>query len=248
MDFLDVDFRKFEQYVCGDLGAQTFGWPNYEQRFGVMSDSEIEEAIDASDAAGGSLDLLVSRIYDQRQEGSCVANASCQAHEIVQTKQSGTAVQLSAISLYKRIGRSAQSGAIVSDGWKEMHRRGVLPLDTPENRAKFGDAVMPNTGFSRPFPANWEATAKLFAGLEAWNINSTVGLMTAVLQGHPVVVGRDGHSIVYTRITRGSQRAKVAKYANSWSEGWGDKGFGYDSMSKINEAARWAFALRSVRG
>jgi len=246
-DVLDVDFAKCPEFTFGDAGVRrAFGPSSFEQRFGVLSEQEIEQAIDAQEANGGALDLLVSRIYDQGQEGACASNATCQAHEIVQAKQRGikNVVHLSAISLYKRV-RLSGGGSFIDDNWEELQQRGVLPLDTPENRDRF-DALMPNTGRQKPFPPNWEATARRLAGLEATPIQTTPGLLTALVTQHPCVVGRDGHAICYTRIMRHSGR-KVAKYANSWSERWGEAGFGYDSESKIRSAARWAFALRSVR-
>jgi hypothetical protein len=246
--FLDVDFERDPNYVFGDLGVQLFGnsLSDYAASEEVLTDAEIRDAIEKIDEDGGGLDRLVTRIYNQKNEGSCVANACSQANEIIQAKQFGKdrVVPLSAISLYKRIGRSPNSGAMVSDGLKEMQTRGILPLDTPENRIKYGDAVMPNTGFRTPYPADWEATAKQFAGVEALIVRSVNALLTALINGHPVVVGRQGHSICYVRPMMRNGR-RVVKYANSWGD-WGDGGYGYDSESQIRQSASWAFALRTV--
>lgn len=248
-EFLDIDFELCPEYVRGDNGAAIFGdlcSGGYREKFGVMSDRDIDAAIELLDANGGGADMFVSRIYDQGQEGSCVANACCQANEIVQAKQFGieNVIPLSAISLYKRIGRSASSGASVSDGLKEMETRGVLPLDTPENRKRFKH-VMPNTGFRQKMPDGWEPTAGMFEGVEATIIRKEDELWTALCRQEPVVVGRSGHSICYCRPMRDGRGRKV-KYANSWGN-WGDKGFGYDSQRMIASSARWAFALRTVR-
>lgn len=248
-DVLDVDFRKCPEFVPGDLGVQTMlCGQTFEERFGVLSDREINEAIDAQEEAGGFLDLLVTRIFDQGQEGSCTFNAGAQAHQIVQAQQYGVdaVVQMSAISGYKQIGRTAQSGAFISDVWRALESTGFLPLDTPENRAVYGDHVMPNTGFSRPFPANWQHTAKKFCGLERTPITTLQGLKTAGLK-HPVIVGRQGHAITYARLMRDRNGRHVWKYPNSWSQLWGDGGYGYDSESLIREAVQAAFALRAVR-
>lgn len=243
--YVDVHFPDDPHYVFGDLGASAFDLcAGYEETFGELSDREIDEVIERMDAEGGGADRLVSRIYNQGQEGSCVANATSQSHEIVQRRQFGVVTPLSAISLYKRIGRSASSGAMVSDGLKEMTNRGILPLDTPENRERFGGAVMSNTGFRTAFPANWEATAKLFAGVESYVVRSVGGLLTALCRQEPVVVGREGHSICYVRPMRRNGR-RVVKYANSWGN-WGDAGFGYDTEAQIRKSASWAFVLRSV--
>lgn len=252
--YIDVDFEKEPAFVFGDLGVSfeaNYG-ASYEDRYGVMSDAEIEAAIEAIDAAGGGIDQLVTRIYDQKQEGSCVANATSQAHECCQARQFGKdrVVHLSAMSLYQRIARSAQSGAMVSDGWAEMKARGILPLDNEANRARFGNLVMPNTGWGTKRPAGWEAVAAQFAGLEATIIKSVAGIFTALCNQDPVVVGRQGHSICYVRPMKRSGKRMVA-YANSWGS-WGSplgdqpSGFGFDTANQISQSAGWAFALRSV--
>jgi hypothetical protein len=247
--FLDVDFTQDPNYTFGNCGVKAFGVPPFRS-FGdeieVIPESQWRELIAQMDAAGGGADQLVTRIYDQKSEGSCVANACSQACEIVQALQNGkeNVVHLSAMSLYKRIGRSPSSGAMVDDGLEEMAEKGVLPLDNEENRAKFGAAVMPNTGWSTRYPADWEQTAKKFRATEWFICNSVAELISALLKQYPVVVGRSGHSICYTRPMY-KNNALVVKYANSWGS-WGDQGFGYDSMNLIRASASWAFALRSV--
>lgn len=246
--FIDVVFEDEPQYVFGNLGARMFGaCASFGDSIGIIPESEWRGHIERMDAENSGIDQLVTRIYDQKQEGSCVANACSQAIEILQAAQFGkeNVTHLSAMSLYKRIGRSPSSGAMVDDGLEESASRGVLPLDNPENRAKFGDAVMPNTGWSNRFPDGWEATAKRFRVTEWFVLRSVAELVTAGIKGHPIVVGRAGHSICYCRpMYRNGQL--VFKYVNSWSENWADKGFGYDSISMIRQSASWAFAARSV--
>lgn len=255
--FLDVDFRKDKNYVLGDItppecrafgGGPVFGSdrPAYEDVCGTIPESDWPDLAKQLDAAGGGADQLISWIYNQRNEGSCVANACSQANEIVQSLQLGKdkSVRLSAISLYKRIGRSPGSGAMVSDGLDEMKSRGVLPLDNAENRARFGDAVMPPTGFYEKYPSGWEDTAKFFKVDEAFVVRTVEGLISALFNQNPVVVGRAGHSICYCRPMYNNGKL-VVKYANSWGP-WGDKGYGYDSRGMIKSSSGWAFAIRSV--
>lgn len=247
---IDVDFPEEPKFTFGDLGVAAFGPPravSYGDVAPVYPESQWPQLAAEMKAAGGGASALVTRIYDQKNEGSCVANACSQAHEIVQAAQFGreNVVHLSAISLYKRIGRSPNSGAMVSDGLEEMAERGVLPLDNPENRAKFGAAVMPNTGFRTAYPTGWEAVAKQFAAHEWLIVESVNELISALLNQHPVVVGRSGHSICYCDPVYDGGTLLV-KYANSWHENWGENGFGYDSLRLIRSSASWAFALRSV--
>lgn len=247
--WLDVDFRKEPEFVAGVLhDSQNLyaSLPAYSTVASTLTESEIRDAIERIDDSGGGADLLVSRIYDQKREGSCVANACCQAHEVVQARQYGKSrvVHLSAISLYKRIGRSPSSGAVVSHGVEELAGRGALPLDNAENRERF-PAVMPNTGFYEKYPANWEATAAQFRSEEWYAVKNTSELLSALCRQEPVIVGREGHSICYVRPEWKNGRF-VAKYANSWGN-WGDEGFGYDTDRQIRKSANWAAALRSVR-
>jgi hypothetical protein len=176
---------------------------------------------------------------------SCVANATSQSNEITQALQFGkeNVVHLSAISLYKRIGSSPSSGASVDDGLEEMKERGILPLDDEANKARFKH-TMPNTGFRTAYPDGWEDTAKMFKVQEWLVVDRVAELVSRLLDGKPVVVGRSGHSICYCDVVY-KDGALCVKYVNSWGD-WGENGYGYDTMGKIKSSAGWAFAPVSV--
>lgn len=250
--FIDVDFPYERDFVPGDLSPQRFGVPKpealcaaYADEAEVIPESQWKELSEEIRIAGGGSTQLVTRIFNQGREGSCVANATSQAHQIVQARQFGKdrVIQLSAISLYKRIGRSPSSGAMVSSGLKEMASRGILPLNNEANQPRFPH-TMPATGFYEDFPDGWEQTAAMFKGHEWLEINSLAEMGSALLRQLPVVVGRDGHSICYCDLVY-QDGAMLVKYANSWGN-WGEGGFGYDSAKRIKSSSRWAFALRSV--
>jgi len=244
--WLDIDFRTDPRYVKGydEFGPRTYA--RYGDTVTLIPESQWAAEVDAIAAESNGADSLVTRIYDQKQEGSCVANACSQAHEIIQALQFGKdrVTHLSAISLYKRIGRSPGSGAMVNDGMDEGKTRGILPLDNEANRARFGSAVMPNTGFSTPYPSGWEAIAANFRYDEIDVIESLAEMMTALIRRQPVVVGRQGHSICYCTPMR-KNGSYIAKYANSWGS-WGDSGFGYDTLSQMRMSSGWAFTPRSI--
>lgn len=253
--FVDYDFTKDPNYVQGYTGKQTDSMKACMASYGdvahVYTDAQLKEAAAKIKDAGGSASRLVTRILNQSQEGSCVGNGSTQGNQIVQAKQFGRdrVVQLSAMSLYKRIGRSAQSGAVVSDAWKEMQDRGIIPLDTPENKERFKH-THPATGFSKPLPQGWEETAAMFKGLEATIIDSMAELLSALVDGFPVIVGREGHCICYCDPLFEDGKWHVV-YANSWGK-WGqaaghmEYGFGVDTESQIKKSSDWAYAIRSV--
>jgi hypothetical protein len=248
--YIDVDLAYEAKRLGFGTGARMdkrcFGGVHtyYGDTTEIIPESQWRQIFE--EQKGKSASTLVTRIYNQMSEGSCVANACSQAHEVCQALQFGRSnvVHLSAISLYKRIGRSARSGAMVSDGLEEMAERGVLPLDDEANRAKFGSKVMPNVGFGTRYPDGWEDVAKKFTAHEWTIIDTMPELITALFNHHPVVVGRSGHSICYLDPIYDGNSLFV-KYANSWGN-WGDKGFGYDSVRLIRSSSSWAFALRSV--
>lgn len=245
---VDVDFTEDPNYVCGDLGAPLCGeYKEFADEEEVYTRAQVEEKVREQETSGGTMDELVRWILNQMREGSCVGNAITQAIMILLAKQFGKAwvTALSAISIYKQIGRSAQSGAMVSDAMDAVRDVGILPLDTPENREKYGDHVMPATGFSTRFPDGWKETAAKFKGFEFLVIRNVLQLLTAILKGYPVIVGRQGHSICYCRVMFRNGRL-VVKYANSWDESWGDEGFGYDTEQQFKQSAVWAFAVRAV--
>lgn len=258
--FEDVDFTDPSVWpedckingepVCGDLGG-TFEVPcgNYAADEPVLSWNEIDAAIEALDAEPeSSLEFLIRRVYNQKNEGSCVGNASTQGEEVVGVKEFGKELmpELSAISMYKQIGRSPSSGAMVSDAMVALRETGVLPLDTPANRAKYGAHVMPPTGFHTKWPADWKTTAAKFRGAEFLTIDGLQEIFSAVCKGHPVIVGRQGHSILYLRPLPG----RKFLYVNSWGQ-WGQaaghmpSGFGVDSANQVKQSASWAFAIRA---
>jgi len=184
---------------------------------------------------------------------NCVGNAWTQGYQVKWNFLYGLkrAVRMSAISGYKLIGRSPMSGAMVPDALEAGRQVGLLPLNTEENIKRFGiDACMPATGFYTKFPAKHKETAKNFRIDQYYVIRTFEGLVTALLRGDPVIVGRAGHSILYLGILFINGKLFFI-YVNSWGK-WGMAmgnhayGFGLDSEKYGRISANWAFAIRSV--
>ena len=253
-DFEDVDFTKDPKYVRGDItppGEKFAGVREYGDVAPTIDESEYPALVEKMEEDGGGIERLIEEVKDQTKEGSCVGNADAMATEIKGKQQFGKLVYpiLSAISLYKRIGSSPNSGANIGDALEESAKNGILPLNNEANKAKYPH-TMPATGFRTPFPQGWEETAKRFRTQEWFILKGQAQLMTALLHGHPVVVGRSGHSICYCRPMYRSGKLGVL-YVNSWGD-WGfgagglSSGFGWDSLSMVRSAAQWAFCVRAV--
>ena len=254
--FVDLDLTKDAHYVLGDTtpctagGFDLFTLPGalfYEENLPLYPESDWPQLVEQMDANGGTgLDRLVTKIKNQKQEGSCVGNCWSQMCEILQAMQFGleNVVLTSAMSLYRQIGSSAQSGANIDDARVAMRDVGILPADNDANKAR-GFVTHPDTGWSVRLPENWQAFAANLRITENYIVRSVQGLVSALINGHPVGVGRAGHSICYCRPVYDGRNLLV-RYANSWGGDWSDAGFGYDSLWYIQSSAGYAIAARSL--
>src|SRR5688500_14908996 len=111
--FIDVDFPTDPRYTFGAAARalECGTYPGYGDVVPVIPESQWPALAEQMAAGGGGCSALVTRIYDQKNEGSCVGNAKAQQNQITQAIQHGKdkVVQLSAISMYKRIGSSPNS-------------------------------------------------------------------------------------------------------------------------------------------
>jgi len=195
------------------------------------------------------LESLESWTYDQRSEGSCASNSAAQAMEIAISSALGKerSVRLSAISLYTRVGRSAGSGSSIPSNISALAKKGILPLNTAENKKRFNH-THPATGFSARLPLGWETTAALFKATEWFDIASFEGIATALLKGYPVCYGRAGHAITAVKLERRGGEWCL-KYKNSWGSNWGQNGHGWDTESFCSRSINsyGAYAVRCTK-
>lgn len=262
--FIDAVFPEFDDYVFGELRPDTeegmaelcASLPAYEDAYPPIPTNEWVEISRETERQNAGIEWLVPRVMNQGREGSCVANMTASQLELCQAKQFGldNVIPLSAISLYQLIGSSASSGAYVPDALKYGKSFGMLPLDTPENREKFGDCVMPHTGWRERRPNGADEVAGMFAIDEAYVIKTYEGLVSAGLRGDTAGVGREGHSIDYLRPTfkTSSVNSLLYIYLNSWAESFGfamgrfKGGFGADTPRQVQKSAGYAFSVTAV--
>jgi hypothetical protein len=173
---------------------------------------------------------IAAPIVSQGREGSCVGFACKNALENTIIRRFGRRNwrQLSGVSLYKRIGRSASSGAYIPNGIQETRDKGVLPVNSTENARQYIH-THPDTGFSRALPTGWTQTASLFRASAVATCRGMDEIASALLGGFTGVVGRQRHAINYQYLTFDSRGNFFVCYGNSWSVSWGQEGFGFDS-------------------
>ena len=172
----------------------------------------------------------VVNIVSQGRTSSCVGFGSAQALEVTRTRRYGVKnyVQLSGMSVYKSIGRTLMSGAMISDGMKQIVNVGALPLSNAENDAEF-DLTWDIIDWSRRYPRGWQEHAAPFRVSKWATARGDDEIESAMLNDFCGIVGRSRHCVPYIGMTH-SGRSPVIPYGNSWSKNWGDGGIGYDSQ------------------
>ena len=173
----------------------------------------------------------VVQIYSQGRTAACVGFGSAQALEITRTRRYGTKnhISLSGMSVYKEIAiGSLMSGAMISDGMRQIVKVGALPLANEENNEQF-DLTWGVVDWSTRFPSGWEEHAKSFRVSKWARARGSDEIESALLNGFCGIVGRSRHCVPYVGLSW-SKNSPVAAYANSWSESFGELGIGYDSQ------------------
>lgn len=249
--YVDYNFTQDPNYVQGytvehakQFQACKSSLPQYADNFEVLTEPALKEAAAELKRVGGN-SKLITRIFGQKSEGSCVGNAFMQGLQYCQAKLAGKhrVIQMSAMSLYKQIGSSPNSGANIGDAMDRLKDTGGLPLDTEENKRRFKH-TMSHTNFRQPWPAGWKETAKLFANCEMFVANHWMEAFSALARGLCIGVGRAGHSILYLDPVF-EDGTWAVDYVNSWDESWGFAkgdfrgGFGRDTRRLFNEATDW---------
>lgn len=170
---------------------------------------------------------------DQGAPSSCTGMAAAKAAEVTRRRRFGLQyeVRFSGLGLYTQIrGVTRDSGATIKQAMDVLCNVGPLPLDTPENKARFGAHTYPMNAWGHPLPAGFQSTADLFRGDKFAVVHGLDEIYSAAAQDFCVLVGRDRHCICYYDIAwsqRYDEPFLVLK--NSYGPGWGENGDGYDS-------------------
>lgn len=196
-----------------------------------------------------SLKQFASQIEDQGELGSCTANSSTSGMEMLYKKLGKQPPQLSRLFVYyatrvwiEHTPASEDSGAEIRDVVKALAKFGTcLEEHWPYDINKF--SVEPDG------PAKTEALNHQI--LRYYKILTVEGIKASIYQGYPVVGGFSvpenmesdecaktgvvqfphaneklvgGHAVLWTGYDDDKQ---LIQFQNSWSDQWGDHGFGY---------------------
>lgn len=156
--------------------------------------------------------------------GSCVGHACANEIEAGCYHMGGDWLfrRISGMSMYKRIGRSPNSGAYIPDAADEIFSRGILPVTGEPYPHTFAQ----DTGWSTPLPSGWESTGTFWKAAVYSTDDEEAGFRIGMDCRLGRQIGRSSHSIC-----AGGYTGKSWWYENSWGDDWGDlgKSIGYDS-------------------
>jgi len=188
----------------------------------------------------------VAQIYSQGKTSACVGFSAAQACETTFTRTYGIKhrVALSGMSVYDRIGNSLMSGAYIPDGIACLQKDGPLPLDTPENRAKY-PVCFPGLSYKWKRPSGWEDVAAMFKVTKAAKASGKEMIASAMLKKRTGIYGRSRHAVPPVYLDFDGNSPMLA-YANSWGD-WGDEGFGYDSERVFSDLILYVILEVAVR-
>jgi hypothetical protein len=228
--WLDIDFA---QAAGGPLGALEL--PPDLQREALAAAQNVRtlpgfKPIPKSEWAAWVARFPVTRLaksirnITEQTMGSCVGHACANEIEAGCYMMGGDWMfrRISGMSMYKRIGRSANSGAYIPDAADEIFSRGIIPVTGEPYPHTFAQ----DTGWSTPLPSGWEATGKMWKALVYTTDDEEAGFRIGMDARLGRQIGRSSHSL-----NAGGYTGKSWWYENSWGTDWGDfgKSIGYDS-------------------
>jgi hypothetical protein len=228
--WLDVDFSKQQGELLGSLElpevlrAQAIAAaPNVRTLPGFKPIPKSEWPAWVARFPVTRLAKSIRNITEQTM-GSCVGHACANGVEAGCYHMGGDWLfrRISGMSMYKRIGRSANSGAYIPDAAEEIFTRGILPVTGEPYPHTFAQ----DTGWSTPLPSGWEQTGKMWKSIVYSVDDEEAGFAIGMDARLRRQIGRSSHSISAAGYT-----GRSWWYENSWGDDWGDlgKSIGYDS-------------------
>lgn len=210
-------YRKRPYGQCGHVFAD---------KIEVYTDAQIAELLPSHIGVR----RFVFEIFDQGSTGSCAAEATTQALQIVRNYSGDEWVQLSPWSLYHESSGGSDRGSNIDDNLEIAMAKGVASM-----------AVWPRShSFREELSAEALADRTKYRADEWFDIATVQEFKTALLKEMPVVYGSFGHAKCAVQLL---DETKFL-YANSWAPDWGDQGFG---VEKFSSGVNWGYGAWALR-
>ena len=226
-------------------GARDF--PSYL----LIPESDWQNKAQENDKYGTWPEDYSNRFTNQNPTHECTCHALTQGFEIAwnrQRKGKGDPVFVSPLSIYAEANPGQWGGATMQGTVGIAIRRGFLPDKLTPGAERFrhtligtcgrGNATQSNGSWTpvSQFPSGWQETAKHLRALEVINPTSYQQIVSLVLHGICVCVGRSGHAIPYTRVVWDGGQLRL-KYKDSYDV------FRYDSLNSVRAGVGGSYAI-----
>ena len=175
-----------------------------------------------------TLDPFVKTVLDQDGVGSCASESSVGALMVARAFAGLPHVALNPWFVYHTVSGGHDSGSSIDDNLEFLMKYGCAP-----------ESIWPRSKGWRAEPSKEaQEAAKEFRIEEYWDIASVQEFVSALLKGHPVVWGAQGHAILAI-----AHEGTYPLIVNSWGD-WGNNGRGkWASYSGIN----WSYGAWALR-
>ena len=198
-----------------------------------------------------------NRFTNQAPTHECTCHALAQNVEIAWNRQragKGSPVWFSPLSVYSEANTRQWGGSTMQRTVGILIDRGILPEHrgpggTTDQKDKFEHTLHCTSGNDSAaggpwvslnrFPSGWQKTAKHFRALEVINPRSYEQVISLLLHGIAVSVGRSGHAIPYVQVVW-REGTLHAKYADSYNA------HRYDSVRMIKSGVGGAYGISTT--
>lgn len=168
-------------------------------------------------------------IYDQDGIGSCAAESGYGGLDLSRELSGLPRVRFNPWGTYYYSSGGRDQGSTLHENLRLLREMGAFPEELHPR----------SLGWNRKPSEQAHTEAKKYRIDEFYEISSWEEFGSALLHRFPVYWGYTGHAILATDLLNKSQFI----YRNSWSDRWGDQGFGTISASRIE----WAYRVYCIR-
>jgi hypothetical protein len=202
----------------GDLG------PLYKDAF-PKEIVNVEDWPGLIQEGAGDHRKYVKWILDQDGRGSCASEGLANCITQQRHRRGLPEVKLNPWPNYYRISNGRDNGSTLSGNIRFAKEHGFLPMDLWPRYGPNGHAWSDIPRSSDPL---WQEAKKYKPG-EVYDIGNTVEAASALFAGHSVYAAYPGHAWQLIAVINTQQGI----WLNSWSEQWGDGGFGVINFSRL---------------
>lgn len=217
----------------------------------LIPESDWKNKAQENDKYGTWPENYRNRFTNQSPTHECTCHALTQGFEIAwnrQRKGKGSPVYVSPMSVYAEANPGIRGGASMQGTVGICIRRGFLPDKITPGAERFKHTLTGTQGKGNAtqssgawvpvgqFPSGWQDTAKHLRALEVINPQSVEQIISLILHGICVCVGRSGHAIPYVQIVWDGGQLR-AKYSDSYDV------HRYDSISSIRAGVSGSYAI-----